>query len=81
MEFRRRDSSIYQIERMNTMKRVLSLLLSVVMLLGVMTSCQGNNAGDSSNTYRYLYSGEVTTLNYLVTDVYKRQFKRRVRGL
>ena len=49
------------------MKRVLSLLLSVVMLLGVMTSCQGNNAGDSSNTYRYLYSGEVTTLNYLVT--------------
>ncbi len=49
------------------MKRAISLLLSAVMLLGIMTSCQGNDSGDSSSTYRYLYSGEVTTLNYLVT--------------
>lgn len=49
------------------MKKALSLLLSAIMLLGVFTACQSSGSGGSSSTLNLVYSGEVTTLNYLTT--------------
>lgn len=48
------------------MKKLLSLLLCAAMLLGTLTGC-GKKASQSSETFRWLYSSELTTLNYLTT--------------
>ena len=66
---------------MNTTKRLLALVLSLVMVLAL-TACGGNStdAPAAANptepsaapvtenaVYRTLYASEVTTLNYLIT--------------
>lgn len=48
------------------MKKLLSLLLCAAMLIGTLAGC-GKKAPQSTETYRKLYSSELTTLNYLVT--------------
>ena len=47
-------------------RRIVSLLLCLAMTLGLLSGCQGGGAS-GGETYRELYSGEITTLNYLVT--------------
>ena len=44
------------------MKKLLSILLAVMLLAGLAPAALAEN-----NTYSALYSGEITTLNYLVT--------------
>ena len=55
-------------EEVDSMKkrRIVSLLLCLAMTLGLLSGCQGGGAS-GGETYRELYSGEITTLNYLVT--------------
>ena len=48
------------------MKKLLSLMLCAAMLISTFAGC-GKKAADSAETYRKLYSSELTTLNYLVT--------------
>lgn len=55
------------------MKKLLSLLLCGAMLFGTMAGC-GKKAADKSETYRKLYSSELTTLNYLVTGSQNEQW-------
>lgn len=55
------------------MKKLLSLLLCGAMLLGTLAGC-GKKAADKTETYRKLYSSELTTLNYLVTGSQNEQW-------
>lgn len=55
------------------MKKLLSLLLCGAMLFGTMAGC-GKKAADKTETYRKLYSSELTTLNYLVTGSQNEQW-------
>lgn len=48
------------------MKKLLSLLLCAAMLLGTLAGC-GKKAGQSSESFRWLYDSELTTLDYLTT--------------
>ena len=48
------------------MKRAISLALAAAMMVGL-AACGGTSTKDE-NTYRVLYSGEVSTLNYLVSS-------------
>ena len=48
------------------MKRAVSLVLAAAMMMGL-AACGGTSTKDE-NTYRVLYSGEVSTLNYLVSS-------------
>nr|WP_319489754.1 peptide ABC transporter substrate-binding protein [uncultured Caproiciproducens sp.] len=48
------------------MKKLLSMLLCVAMLLGTLAGC-GQKAADTSENFRKLYSDEYKTLNYLIT--------------
>ncbi len=54
-----------QERKANNMKKFVSMLLSVLMVLGVL--CTGAVAEETGSVYRTLYSGEITTLNYLYT--------------
>ena len=47
------------------MKRVLSVFLCLALVLGCFAGC-GQQAGGGA-TFRMMYSGEVETMNYLVT--------------
>lgn len=47
------------------MKKVVSMLLCLALVLGCLSGC-GQNSGTGA-TYRTMYSGEVDTMNYLVT--------------
>ena len=55
------------------MKKLLSLLLCAAMLLGTLAGC-GKKAAESTESYRKLYSSELTTLNYLVTGSQSEQW-------
>ncbi len=55
------------------MKKLLSLLLCAAMLLGTLAGC-GKKAAQATETYRQLYSSELTTLNYLVTGSQNEQW-------
>ena len=47
------------------MKKSLAILLCLALVVGCFAGC-GQSAG-SGTTFRKMYSGEVTTMNYLVT--------------
>lgn len=47
------------------MKKLLAILLCLALVVGCFAGC-GQSAG-SGTTFRKMYSGEVTTMNYLVT--------------
>lgn len=55
------------------MKKLLALLLCAAMLMGTVAGC-GKKASGSSETFRWLYSSELTTLNYLVTGSQNEQW-------
>lgn len=71
------------------MKKLIALMLSMIMVLGVFAGCgnddaAGPGAGDgkdpltgiaySSDTeYTYLYASEITSMNYLTTSVTQNQ--------
>ncbi len=48
------------------MKKLLSLLLCTAIILGTLAGC-GKKAAESTESYRKLYSSELTSLNYLTT--------------
>jgi len=52
-------------------KKLLSMALSAAMVVTMLTGCgdgqSANASGSGSSMYRVLYSGEVSTLNYLTT--------------
>ena len=47
------------------MKKVLSLLFAVLLIVGSISGCADSGSGASA--YRSLYSADVSTLNYLNT--------------
>lgn len=50
-------------------KRLLSLGLCLTMVVSLLSGCgKKSSSSDSGATYRQLYTGEVSTLNYLVTS-------------
>ncbi|MDO5713924.1 MAG: peptide ABC transporter substrate-binding protein [Tissierellia bacterium] len=49
-------------------RRHLGMMALVLAILMTLTACGGGGSGGTSeSTYRYLYSGEIQTMNYLVT--------------
>lgn len=48
------------------MKKFLAILLCLVLTAGCFAGC-GQSTGGGSTTFRQMYSGEVVTMNYLVT--------------
>lgn len=49
-------------------KRIIPVLLSLCLTVSLFSGCGKSSSGSSDSTYRQLYSGEVSTLNYLVTS-------------
>ena len=49
------------------MKKFLAILLCLVLIAGCFVGCGQGTGGSGSVVYRHMYSGEVDTMNYLVT--------------